>query len=293
MTGTPPSAPLDEAGRIAADLPCVRCGYDLRGLGLGDACPECGAPVGRSASGDLIAHGDPDWADRVARGVRLILLSIAAWVAAIAAGWLAARRGPGSADYVVHFAAGAAAWMLGLTGAWLATAPDPARAESEPRWSSRRAARVIMTAALVTSPVADAVALIGFAPSAFVGTGTILAGIGYAVLFRYLGRLALRLPDADLAKQSRSVSVWLSLSLAALAVLAVVFIGLIMIPGESALKDLGFTLVPGPASVFAITGIVVLVASVFLLRRFGRAMREQAAAARRASNDTLARASRK
>lgn len=293
MTGESPSAPLDEAGRIAADFPCVRCGYDLRGLALGGDCPECGAPVGRSAAGDLIAHADPVWADCVARGVRLILVSIVAWIAAIAGGWLAARRGPGLADYFFHFFAGSAAWILGLAGAWLATAPDPARAESEPRWSSRKAARTIMTAALLTGPLADLLVLTGLGPWALTGAGTILSGIGYIFLFRYLGRLALRLPDADLARRCMSVAAWLSLSLVALVVLAVVFAGLIMVPGQSALRDAGFALVPGTASFFGIAGIVVLLVSVFLLRRFGRAMRQQADEARRAGDDIRARGTRK
>ncbi len=45
-TTTP--APLDEAGRLALDLNCVTCGYNLRGLDPETICPECGIPVGRS-----------------------------------------------------------------------------------------------------------------------------------------------------------------------------------------------------------------------------------------------------
>ncbi|UCG33994.1 MAG: hypothetical protein JSU68_05020 [Phycisphaerales bacterium] len=32
-------------GRIAADLPCHRCGYNLRTLGTDARCPECNFPV--------------------------------------------------------------------------------------------------------------------------------------------------------------------------------------------------------------------------------------------------------
>lgn len=45
-----PPASLGHAGpalvrRIALDLACVNCGYDLKGLDVDHACPECGVPV--------------------------------------------------------------------------------------------------------------------------------------------------------------------------------------------------------------------------------------------------------
>ena len=38
----PPAGPID------VDCPCVRCGYNLRGLPEDINCPECGCPVGRT-----------------------------------------------------------------------------------------------------------------------------------------------------------------------------------------------------------------------------------------------------
>ena len=38
-------APHIVDGRIAADLPCHRCGYNLRTLGTDARCPECNFPV--------------------------------------------------------------------------------------------------------------------------------------------------------------------------------------------------------------------------------------------------------
>ena len=33
------------ASELTGDLPCVRCGYNLRGLSIREHCPECDAPV--------------------------------------------------------------------------------------------------------------------------------------------------------------------------------------------------------------------------------------------------------
>ncbi len=51
--------PGDAAGRaVEVDLPCVRCGYQLRGLPVSGKCPECGGEVRRSLMGDLLMFAD-------------------------------------------------------------------------------------------------------------------------------------------------------------------------------------------------------------------------------------------
>lgn len=42
-------SPLDAAGRVAVDVLCSECGYNLRTLHIQGLCPECGAPVARAA----------------------------------------------------------------------------------------------------------------------------------------------------------------------------------------------------------------------------------------------------
>ena len=68
--------PLDGAGRIDLDLPCVACGYNLR-TGLPDGtCPECGASVSQSTARFRLQFADPVWLRRLAWGA----VCMAVWV---------------------------------------------------------------------------------------------------------------------------------------------------------------------------------------------------------------------
>jgi RNA polymerase subunit RPABC4/transcription elongation factor Spt4 len=56
----------DADGRIASDLACVRCSYNLRELRADSICPECGTAIARSLHGGLLAYADPDWVAHLA-----------------------------------------------------------------------------------------------------------------------------------------------------------------------------------------------------------------------------------
>ena len=50
-----------ESGKIESDLPCRKCGYNLRGLPIDHLCPECGESTLDTiaqASGDAVPEGD-------------------------------------------------------------------------------------------------------------------------------------------------------------------------------------------------------------------------------------------
>lgn len=47
----PDELPNDLQGNsVSSDIPCLRCGYSLKGLHLGDVCPECAQPIAESLS---------------------------------------------------------------------------------------------------------------------------------------------------------------------------------------------------------------------------------------------------
>src|SRR5688572_29680452 len=69
---------------VDADVPCGRCGYNLRGLKAGGACPECGLPVAvvlgfeRARRGRWhLAAGDryDDWMRRLAWSMLVAVLA--------------------------------------------------------------------------------------------------------------------------------------------------------------------------------------------------------------------------
>ncbi len=70
-----PAATLDTA------LPCIDCGYDLRGLSTSQTCPECGAAVERSTRGDRLCFANPRWLGKVKWGVELVGVGVALYAA--------------------------------------------------------------------------------------------------------------------------------------------------------------------------------------------------------------------
>ncbi|MEM1165261.1 MAG: hypothetical protein AAGI30_03125 [Planctomycetota bacterium] len=142
-----------DATRAEAPIPCLRCGYDLRGLDVRGRCPECGAGVEGSLTGDALAATDTEWLKTLygaARwsviGARVAVWSIGTmfvglmvWVitelvidsffganAPSAHGWVGAVIGV----VTMLCMAGAVAGALGpIAGAWFAASPEP----NEPR----------------------------------------------------------------------------------------------------------------------------------------------------------------
>ena len=80
-----PNLPIDENGIVKEEVLCRKCAYNLRGLHQNGKCPECGTPVGLSIRGNLLCYSDPEWVDKLARGVDLILWGLLAMVVATAA----------------------------------------------------------------------------------------------------------------------------------------------------------------------------------------------------------------
>lgn len=69
--------PLDERGFIAADLPCVGCSYDLRGLEPTGNCPECNAPVALALRSDALCFAPVEWLKHIRSGLLLLIIATA------------------------------------------------------------------------------------------------------------------------------------------------------------------------------------------------------------------------
>lgn len=96
------AGPLDSSDD-ARDLPCVRCGYNLRGLARSANCTECGTPIRDSALALGFRLDNRLAAHRIELGLCLFLLSILLAAAAHTAHIGLIR---------FHYAAPGAAWRL-------------------------------------------------------------------------------------------------------------------------------------------------------------------------------------
>src|SRR3954465_5592423 len=67
-----------ERAHTAANItvPCVRCGYELRGLPGSALCPECSYPRWQSVQGNRLASADPDYLARLHWGAVVALVGV-------------------------------------------------------------------------------------------------------------------------------------------------------------------------------------------------------------------------
>jgi hypothetical protein len=152
---------------ITDDIPCERCGYDLRGLPHDGQCPECGLYTRFSietweehrAKAD-ISISDPRWIREVREGLFVSLLSfvlvlLLAAAPQVTGGWAVERK---SHQREAMLGVAATAFVLSCAAAWKLSARD-ARAAVESRrslrLSLRAAAAVYMTLPFVVGLMPD------------------------------------------------------------------------------------------------------------------------------------------
>ncbi len=295
-----------DAPAVAADVPCRRCGYNLRGLPTDGRCPECGTPVGLSVRGGLIRYSDPAWIDRLRFGVNCLLAyAVVTVVAGVATGVgaLALALATGGKVKVAAFQAGhwvpvlTAVGLVGqalyLVGIWLLTAPDPAGLGEDQYGGPRRLIRVaaVTAAAGGLAPLARAFGALRpeLAAAVAVATGgcQLASAVATVACLVYLGRLAARLPDPGLAGLARVVTYGLGIPLGIVAT-STIALGLLAAARGPALVTPG-GLSAGLGAFVAlgcVTGLAGLaklgfyIVYLVLLVRFGGRFKEQAALAR-------------
>lgn len=283
-----PPGMLDESGVICTDVACRRCGYNLRGLQPLGRCPECATPVGLSVQGDLLRFADPDWLEKLARGISFILWGLAVSVLCQAGAVVLASLVHPGVGKIIAFAG----TLLAFYGAWLLTEPDPGGLGEEQYVTARKVVRVGLLVGLVCALASiplgsgrlSAPATIALGSAAALGG---LAGVaGEFAKLVYLGQLAQRIPDQRLARRARFLRWAYGISYAA------------MVVGAASVGVAAGTAGPtGPGTSLVAAGCFMLVVTLALLAfllmflrlqyRFGKAFREQARLAR----ETWAKAS--
>lgn len=220
-----PAIALDTDGRIAGDISCRKCGYNLRGLLPDGRCPECGTAVGRSLHGDLLRFSDPEWVQKLASGMNWIVASIiigfiGGLFSTIFLGLFTTILSTRS-FLVLAPLSGLVFGLIALVGYWKVTTPDPARLGEEPSLSARKLVRIAQIANYAVTPVTSLLQQLAWTISYMVlsaGSG-IVSLVGTFAIFIYGRKLALRLPSEKLARSCKIV-MW---GLAAMLTLSVVF----------------------------------------------------------------------
>lgn len=126
MAALPP-----QQGTVVHRAICKQCAYDLSGLNSDGNCPECGLPVERSLTEDLLEFSSSAYLESLHKGVVLILAAIIVkLIVAIGGIIIGIVLGINQIDptlfYQLNYGLGFIASLMLALGWWLFSAPDPA-----------------------------------------------------------------------------------------------------------------------------------------------------------------------
>jgi hypothetical protein len=293
MTFIPPTLPLpgaassalpgftDAEGVVAAEIPCRKCGYNLRGLHVEGRCPECGRAVGLSVRGDFLRYSDPGWVRKLHRGIRMIIWAIVVIVLGVILG---VALGIGMGNATIAAAAPVTAVLIGyvlyLVGTWLLTEPDPSGVGEDQYGTSRKIIRIALVLGVINQAMEIARQFAPI-PAALQSTLTLVGFIfslaGLVAIFaqlQYLKKLAMRIPDPQLAGRAHFLMYAIAISYGLVIVFGI-------LTGVMAGGGPG-----GPiAAVGCITGIAIIAILVFaimyllMIERMGKRFAQEADAA--------------
>jgi hypothetical protein len=187
---------------LEIDVPCTRCGYNLRGLGPEGNCPECGAAVAVSIGGQLLRFADPAWLNRLKLGTSLKLWNIVFMIlGGFVGGVLAAGGGPPAALGLL----GLIGQAIGVTASFAITTQEPRIALQEDPVTLRKVIRVCAIATFVGGGLelmSDYIltSIVFLVLTALLQLTGIVSGFGELVYFR---RFAIRIPNEKLASSTK------------------------------------------------------------------------------------------
>ena len=144
-------------GRLAEDVLCIECGYNLRGLRPDGKCPECGNDVAPSLRGLKLETASLPWLRSIRRGFVLLryyfLASLVLVLVPVPLGMLLSTlplRSPSVHGLLALLFGGLLCGVLPVAacGFLLATRVEPRVAWRGEGWSARRLARILTVVTL-------------------------------------------------------------------------------------------------------------------------------------------------
>jgi hypothetical protein len=240
-------------------------------------CPECGTPVGVSVSGDFLRFSDPAWLRTIAQGMSLILWGILVGVVVGIAGQIIFRGVP-----VLHSVIALLASSIGVTGAWMMTTPDPGSLGQEKAMNARTFTRIAVACGVGSSALqliqvslahggaSLPVLAILYVPFAIIGV------VGEFTKFAYIGRLAMRIPNAELAKKAEKVRWGYAISLGVVVICGAIVVMMAALgAGGGTGRAGGFMFVGCSAGIAGIVLLVYAIKGIVLISNMRKAIAEQ------------------
>jgi hypothetical protein len=273
------SLQFDDAGHLLDEILCIKCAYNLRGMTLDGACPECGTAVGRSIKGDFLKFADPMWVSKLAKGMNWIIgaIIVSILMACVSFG-IKRNTGDDTIPSILELASG----LISIIGFWLLTSPDPGVTEPSPV-NTRNLTRYSMLFAYVLTVLLvmlsqEGIELLGIA--LLILSGLLEVAAVFFCGFFAVG-LAKRIPNKSLATQSKIVMIGMAVmyfGTAALAVIILVQINTITNTGSipSAMVAVG-----AGALAVGVIGLIFSVWTLLLIIAFRNKLTQAATDARK------------
>ena len=225
----PPPLPT---ARPVAGVACVGCGYALDGLKEDGVCPECGMPIRRSLSGDLLKDANPAYVESLDFGALLVYWGLVAtvvlWIVRFLVPLFVAVGGLGSfglGGFISSYSfqlltslVGVAVSLVSLFGWWKLSSPDPRHGLAQ----QSAARRVLRVCVVLQATCAVFGLLVQGMSGVSASLGAALFGLLSAYIFVYIGSwiamfissmfylagLAPRIPN-DVIRARAKLYVWL------------------------------------------------------------------------------------
>ena len=200
---------------VAAEITCIQCGYPLRGLLAGGRCPECGAAIGLSLHGDILANAHRPWLDHIKLGAKLMHGGL--WMLFFGFIGLNSALAGSNPIFLPAIATGVTqivielGLLVVLVGGSFLTAAEPRTRSAEMRLDARRLARALCLGLVVFLGLSQLVLLKWIPPNQRVFIRdlypwlVVTLFIVASLLLTILLRLIERLPDRALSIRLRRI----------------------------------------------------------------------------------------